>query len=194
MSERRLRAEDLVRTEAECAALQALRAATGESDGPMERHGLRVHLIVQRLAARRGIDVDGEVTLCAALLHDAGGYPGVFTGGPYVTDGRRLAREVLEPFGWEPERLRLCLDAVELHHRLTPQWSRGTEVELLRRADQVELAPALGARAVGLGWLRGLARALPRRGLYREVVPIVTRSARAGSLHRIFVVSPGGGT
>lgn len=183
----RLTAEEIVETDAERAALARLRELTGEADGPMERHGLRLHLIARRLAERRGEELDREVLLCAALLHDAGGYPGAFTGGPYVTDGRRLAGEVLAPFGWEPGRLRRCLDAVELHHHYRAQWDRGPEVELLRRADRIDLRPPL------TGWLREIAHRVPRRGLYREVAAIVWRSARAGSLPRIFFVRPGGG-
>ena len=181
----RLTAEELVQTDAERAALDKLRELTGEADGAMERHGLRLHLIAERLAARRGKDLDREVLLCAALLHDAGGYPGAFTGGPYVTDGRRLAEELLAPFGWEPDRLRRCLDAIELHHHFRAQWDRGPEVELLRRADRIDLRPPL------TGWLREIARRVPRRGLYREVGRIVGRSARAGTLPKIFFVRPG---
>jgi hypothetical protein len=182
----RLTADELVGTDAERAALAQLRELTGGADGPMERHGVRLHLIVERLAERRGVEVDREVVLCAALLHDAGGYPGAFTGGPYVTDGRHLAETVLAPFGWEPERRRLCLDAIELHHHVRAQWDRGPEVELLRRADRLDLQPPLG-------WRRELARRVPRRGLYREVARIVGRSARAGSLPKIFFVRPGRG-
>ncbi|HVE69092.1 MAG TPA: HD domain-containing protein [Solirubrobacteraceae bacterium] len=181
----RFTADEAVRTDAEGAALARLRELTGATDGPMERHGLRLHLIAERLAARRGLEVDREIVLVAALLHDAGGYPGAFTGGPYVTDGRRVAEEVLEPFGWEPERRRRCLDAVELHHHYRAQWDRGPEVELLRRADRIDLRPPV------TGWLREIARRVPRRGLYREVGRIVGRSARAGSLPKIFFVRPG---
>ena len=179
-----LTAEELVETDAERAALAKLRELTGETGGAMERHGLRLHLIAERLAERRSRELDREVMLCAALLHDAGGYPGAFTGGPYVTDGRRLAEEVLAPFGWEPDRLRRCLDAIELHHHYRGQWDRGTEVELLRRADRIDLRPPL------TGWLREIARRVPRRGLYREVGRIVARSARAGTLPKIFFVKP----
>lgn len=180
----RLTAEELVETDAERAALAKLRELTGETDGPMERHGLRIHLIAERMAERRGLDVDREVVLCAALLHDAGGYPGAFTGGPYVTDGRHLAETVLKPFSWEPERLRRCLDAIELHHQVRPQWERGPEVELLRRADRIDLLPPLTPAR------RALARRVPRRGLYRAVGGIVARSLRAGTLPRIFFVRP----
>ena len=180
----RLTAEEIVQSDPERAALARLRELTGESDGAMERHCLRLHLIVERLAQRRDLNVDREVVLCAALLHDAGGYPGAFTGGPYVTDGRHLAEEVLSPFQWEPERLRRCLDAIELHHHFRAQWDRGPEVELLRRADRIDLRPPL------TGWLREIARRVPRRGLYREVARIVGRSARAGTLPKIFFVRP----
>ena len=67
----RRRADELVSTESEAAALQALRTATGEVDGDMERHTVRQYLIAERLADSRGIAYDREVLLCASFLHDA---------------------------------------------------------------------------------------------------------------------------
>ncbi len=67
-------AEDLARTDSEVAALQKLRGVTGESGGPMERHGLRVFLIADRLATARDATVDREALLIAGLLHDIGLY------------------------------------------------------------------------------------------------------------------------
>jgi hypothetical protein len=182
----RLRADDVVGTPAERASLTALRDLTGEVDGPMERHCLRDFLIARRLDERSGGAADREVLLCAALLHDAGAYLAGGRTGPYVTDGRHVAARTLAPFGWEAERLRRCLDAVELHHRLTPQTARGQEVELLRRADLIDLVSA-GSRN---RWLSGLAAAVPRNGVYREVGAIVWREARAGRLAPIFWVRP----
>jgi len=48
-------ADELVSTEAEAAALKALRVATGETDGGMERHTMREYLIAERIADMRGI-------------------------------------------------------------------------------------------------------------------------------------------
>ena len=50
----RRRAGELVCTESEPAALEALRTATGEVDGDMERHTVRQYLIAERLADSRG--------------------------------------------------------------------------------------------------------------------------------------------
>jgi hypothetical protein len=49
----RRQADELVRTEAEAAALKALRVATGETDGGMERHTVRQYLIAGRTADLR---------------------------------------------------------------------------------------------------------------------------------------------
>src|SRR3954451_13574546 len=51
----RRHADELASTEAEAAALKALRAATGETDGGMERHTMRQYLIAERIADMRGI-------------------------------------------------------------------------------------------------------------------------------------------
>jgi hypothetical protein len=106
-------AEDLVSTSAERASLDALREAAGERGGPMERHGIRVFLIVERLASKEGATVDREVLLCASLLHDVGLYPRASEGGAYVTDGRHYAAGVLVSGRWSGDRLERCLDAIE---------------------------------------------------------------------------------
>ena len=54
----------------------------------MERHGLRVFLIADRLATAREIEVDREVLLIAGLLHDVGLYDEASHGGVYVKDER----------------------------------------------------------------------------------------------------------
>jgi hypothetical protein len=87
------RADDIVTTDAERACLAALRAATGEPDRAMERHCVRQFLIAERLGEQEhpgAVAVDRELLLCAALVHDAGLYPGVATGDVYVADSRRL--------------------------------------------------------------------------------------------------------
>src|SRR5262249_21349115 len=131
----RLYADQFVSTPAEIAALRALRDAADGSDTPMERHCLRVFLIIERLAADRGLALDREVALCTSLLFDVGGFASVATRDVYTRDGRRFAQRVLEPFSWPAERLQLGLQAIERHHRLSSQWHHGVEVELLRRAD-----------------------------------------------------------
>jgi hypothetical protein len=163
------RADDLATTEAERACLNALRDATGKADDPMERHCVRLFLIAERMAADRALDVDRELLLCATFLHDAGLYTGVTTGDVYVTDSRRLAERTLAPFGWPSERLALCLDAVEQHHAQRSRWKWGAEVELVRRADLVELSRGLVNFGVSRSWLNQLFRELPRKGLYRLI-------------------------
>lgn len=172
-------AEDLVRSEAEVAALTALREVTGEAGGPMERHGMRCFLISERQAADRDLMVDHEILLVAGLLHDIGLYDGASEGGVYVTDGRNFAERLLagRP-GWDARRTLLCLEAIERHHEARPQWHAGSEVELMRRADMVELSSGLINFGVSRGWIRGLWRAVPRDGLYGEVGKMVAKAAR----------------
>jgi hypothetical protein len=182
------RTDDLVTTEAERACLTALRAATGETDGAMERHCVRQFLIAERLTEAIPAAVDRELLLCAALLHDAGLYPGVSTGDVYVTDSRRLAERTLAPFGWPHERLARCLDAVEQHHALRSRQGWGAEVELVRRSDLVDVTRGVAAFGLPRTWTRELFRSVPRTGLYRMLARQVLRMARERprTLARIF--------
>lgn len=182
------RADELVETPAERACLDALRAASGETDGPMERHCVRQFLIAERLAEDAAESIDRELLLCAAFLHDAGLYPGVATSDAYVTDGRHLTERTLEPFGWPPERLRRCLDAVEQHHALRDRASLGTEVELMRRADLIDVSAGLVNFGIDRWWIRGLVREVPRSGFHRFLAGEIARMVRERprSLPRIF--------
>jgi hypothetical protein len=171
-------ADDLATTAAERACLLALRDLAGDADSPMERHSVRAYEIAAELARQRFLDVDREVLLCAALLHDAGIYPGAATGDVYVTDGRRLAARVLAPFGWPEARLELCGEAIERHHALRSQLSAGAEVEVLRRADLVDITGGLLRAGLDRAWLRDLAARVPRRGFMRTLLPLIGRMVR----------------
>ncbi|HKJ35262.1 MAG TPA: HD domain-containing protein [Solirubrobacterales bacterium] len=185
----RVLAAELVETQAERDSLVRLRELAGADDGPMERHGLRCFLICERLAEQRGVEIDRELLLVASILHDIGLYDGASQGGVYVTDGRDFAAELLAGRdGWSEARTARCLDAIERHHELRPQWDAGVEVELLRRADMVELSRGLIGFGAGRAWLSQLWRAVPREGTYREIGKMVLKAARErpASLPRIF--------
>jgi hypothetical protein len=142
---------------------------TGESGGPMERHGLRVFLIADRLATARGVTVDREILLIAGLLHDIGLYDEASDGGVYVREGAEFTAELLRARGWDEDRIRLCFDAIERHHELRPQWDRGDEVELIRRADLADLTSGLVGFGLSREWLRDLFRSVPRDGTYDTI-------------------------
>jgi len=182
------RADELAETPAERACLDALRTASGESDGAMERHCVRQFLIAWRLGEDGHLDVDRELLLCAAFLHDAGLFAGVASDDVYVSDSRRLTERTLEPFGWEPERLRRCLDAAEQHHALRARWELGAEVELMRRSDLVDVSGGVIAFGIDRWWLRNLARELPRKGFYGLLAHEVGRMLRErpGTIPRIW--------
>ena len=181
-------AEDLARTDAEIAALSALREATGESGGPMERHGLRVFLIADRLATAREAKVDREVLLIAGLLHDVGLYDAASNGGVYVREGAEFTAAILRDQGWNEDRIGLCFDAIERHHELRRQWDRGAEVELIRRADLIDLTSGLVRFGLSREWLRDLFDSISRDGTYgtigREVGKVLLH--RPLTLPRIF--------
>jgi hypothetical protein len=180
-------AAELARTGAERACLDALRDAAGGRGGAVELHSARVFEIATRLARS---PPDRELLLCASLLHDVGLYPGVDGGGPYVTEGRHHAARVLAAFDWPPDRLKRCLDAIELHHHWRPVWRAGAEAELIRRADLVELSAGTIRFGLPRSWLRELAGDWPRRGFYaglaRLLAPIAAH--RPLALARIFTV------
>ena len=182
--------DELATTDGERDALARVRELAGATDGPMERHGVRCFLIGEKLAADSGREIDREVLLIASLLHDMGLYDGAAEGGAYVTDGRNYTERMLSGRpGWDPERLRRCLDAIERHHELRSQWEAGNEVELLRRADQVELGSGLIRYGIERSWLRELAGSVPRRGLYGEISKMLLKAVRERplSIPKIFV-------
>ena len=169
----RRHADDLICTESEAVALEALRTATGEVDGDMERHTVRQYLIAERLADDRGIAYDREVLLCASFLHDAGMYDPASSGDVYIKDSARYARRTLAPLGWPEERLRTCVDACEQHHALTSRWWMPNEVELVRRSDLVEVFPELVRFGIPRSWLKQeLCQAVPRAGFWLATVAL----------------------
>jgi hypothetical protein len=162
-------AEDLAHTESETAALATLREVTGESGGPMERHGLRVFLVADRFATARETKVDREVLLIAGLLHDVGLYDAASHGGVYVREGAEFTAELLRTRGWDEERIRLCFDAIERHHELRTQWDRGAEVELIRRADLTDISAGIVRFGLSREWIKDLFKSVPRDGTYRTI-------------------------
>jgi HD domain-containing protein len=181
--------EQLINTDAEREALRRLRVATGESDGPMERHCLRVRAIASEIAERRRWSIDGEVLTIAAILHDIGLYPDVARGGVYTAEGAALAREIVTPYGWSEDRIELCAAAIDRHHDVRRQLARGTEVEAIRLADLVDVAGGLPLFGLDRAWLSDLQAAVPRRGFTRELARELGRNVRARplTLPRIFL-------
>jgi hypothetical protein len=184
-------APDLIETPLEQRFLERLRETTGEIDGVMERHCVRCFLFVERLAARRGLRIDREVALCAALVHDIGLYPSVSTGGVYTDEGGELAGALFEQAGATPERARLCADACSFHHALRDESARGAEVELMRLADRIELSAGLLSGGLSRAEVREVFDAAPRDGLYTAIARLLARAARDRplTLPRIFKLS-----
>jgi HD domain len=181
--------DQLVTTAAEHEALAALRGATGRVNGPMERHCLRVRLIAGELALSRGWQLDHEILTVASILHDIGLYPSVSRGGVYTADGAALARQLLTKHGWDAVRIGLCADAIDRHHDVRSQLSRGAEVEALRLGDLADVSGGLIAYGLPRPWLRELVQAVPRRGFGGELARELGRALRERplTLPRIFV-------
>jgi HD superfamily phosphodiesterase len=153
----------------------------------MERHCLRCRHIATQIAAHRGWPVDQELLTIASILHDIGLYPAASRGGVYTADGAALARELLARHGWDAERIERCADAIDRHHDVRSQLSRGPEAEALRLADRVELSTGLLTAGVERPWLRALRREIPARGLAGELVRKIALRERPLSVMRIFL-------
>jgi HD superfamily phosphodiesterase len=178
----------LATTPAAHAALKRLRSAAG-AGGPMERHCLRCRLIASEIARRRGWTIDEELLTVAATLHDIGLYPSASRGGVYTADGAALTREILAAHGWSPARAERCAQAIDRHHDIRSQLSRGAEAEALRLADRVDLSRGLLAAGISRPWLGDLWDTIPRHGLVRELAREITRALRERPLTvpRIFL-------
>jgi hypothetical protein len=182
------RADALVQTELERRFLAELRSAGGEVDGPMERHGVRCFLLIELLARERGVTVDREVCLCAALIHDAGLYDSISRNGVYTDDGGEFAAELFSEAEARPERARLVRDACAYHHALTDQSDRGIEVELMRLADRIEVSGGLVRSGLSREQVRRIFAEVPRDGFYRGVAALLGHLLRERplTLPRIF--------
>jgi len=169
------------------ACLIALRRATGIDEGPMELHSLRVERIALRLADLEDHDVDELALRCAALLHDIGLYDPWWDGGPYPQASGQAAQEVLGKVGFASRRLALCRSAVRRHHAPTDQSSLGKEVELLRRADLIDISRGVISFGLPRQWLVDLFDQLPRTGFGRHVAWLfVSRSLATPESARAF--------
>jgi hypothetical protein len=166
-------ADTLVETDLERRFLEELRSATGEVDGPMERHCVRCFLFVELLAARRGVPIDRGLALCAALVHDIGLYPSVSHGGVCTDEGGELAERIFIEAGESARRAELIRDACAQHHALRDQSDRGAEVELMRVADRIELSSGLLRGGLDRGQVRDVFARVSRRGTYRVIAGLV---------------------
>lgn len=181
-------AESLAATDTERRCLAALREASGETDGVMERHCVRCYLLSERLAQLHDAELDREVALCAAFLHDIGLYPSVSEGGVYTDEGAALARKIAGEAGWDERRAQLCADACAYHHSVRSKWEIGAEVETLRLADRIEVSGGLIRSGLTRDQLREVNADAPRDGFYAGLLHVVWPAIRTRplTLTRIF--------
>src|SRR4051794_30509941 len=118
-------ADTLIETDLERQFLDTLRRATNETDGAMERHCVRCFLFMEALASKRGATIDRELSLCAALLHDAGLYDEISRGGVYTDDSGLYAERLFLDAGATAERAELIRETCAQHHALRDQSEKG---------------------------------------------------------------------
>lgn len=182
------RADELVQTPLEQRCLDEVRDASGEANGPMERHCVRCFIFMERLAERRGLELDREVSLCAAFLHDIGIYSSRSQGGVYTDESGELARRLFEEAGADAARAQRCADACAYHHARRDQSHRGAEVELLRVADQIEVLGGLVRHGLSREDIQGTFDAVSRDGFYGHIgkLVLVALRERPRTLPKIF--------
>jgi len=183
-------ADSLVETPAEKASLDALRDATGELDGAMERHCLRCFLLCELLAERHSTDLDREVMLCAAILHDIGLYDAVSDGGVYTDEGGEFARALADTHDWEARRADLCAEACAKHHSVKAQWDLGAEVEVLRLADRIEVTAGLSRGGLSRSQIKGVFSEVSRDGFYSALAHVVGPELRKRPLQMPKIFKP----
>jgi len=185
-----LQAETLVQTPAEKASLAALRDAAGETDSAMERHCLRCFRLCELLAERHNADLDREVMLCAALLHDIGLYDAVSDGGVYTDEGGEFARRLADKHGWEARRADLCAEACARHHSVKAQWEQGAEVETLRLADRIEVTGGVATGGLSRSQVKGVFSEISREGFYGGLLHVVWPNLRSRPLKTARIFKP----
>lgn len=184
-------ADTLVETDLERRFLDQLRDATGEVDGPMERHCVRCFLFMELLSNRRGLTIDRELALCAAFVHDIGLYASITHGGVYTDEGGELAERLLIEAGADAHRALLIRDACAQHHALRDQSARGAEVELMRLADRIELSSGLLRAGLERSQVQDVFARVSRQGTYRVISGLVGHALleRPVTVARIFKTS-----
>jgi hypothetical protein len=184
-------ADTLVETDLERSFLDALRSASGEVDGAMERHCVRCFLFVEALATKRGLMIDREVALCAAFMHDAGLYDEISRGGVYTDDSGICAEQMFRDAGASPERALLARETCAQHHALRDQSDKGAEVELMRLADRIELSYGVLSAGLSRAEVREIFSRVSRQGTYRVIAGLVGHALleRPTTVPRIFKTS-----
>ena len=181
-------ADTLIKTDLERQFLDALRHASGETDGPMERHCVRCFLFVEALAGKRGSTIDRELVLCCAFMHDAGLYDEISRGGVYTDDSGLCAERMFLDAGATPERAELARETCAQHHALRDQSAKGTEVELMRLADRIELSYGVLSAGLARAQVREIFDRVSRQGTYRVIAGLVGHALleRPTTVPRIF--------
>jgi hypothetical protein len=138
--------------------------ATGVLADAVVRHSTRTFLLARAYAGVEAISFDDEGLLVAALLHDLGLSEAMRNpAGPFPEVGAAALRRLFGELAADPRRADLLAEAIELHMRLFPRWSRGAEVGLLQVGAWMDVMGRRKAR-VPAQVREAIARDYPRGG------------------------------
>lgn len=93
-------------------------------------HSLRTFLLGKSFASRKGIKLDEEDFYLACLFHDVG----VSIDGPepFMMKSSHQLRDFLTDQAYNPGKINLLSEAIELHMSLIPRWSSSANAGLLQ--------------------------------------------------------------
>jgi hypothetical protein len=145
----------------------------------LDRHCQRLAAFTLALAEIEGVDLDPELVVATAWLHDIGLLVRLEGTRNYLDRGLRFVEPLVDSWGLEPRQRRIFEEMMLYNHSLRPVAGVCGEAELMRRAVQVE--HSLGAVTHGLERrrVRAVFDRYPRRGL----TPVLLDFARVTVLH-----------
>lgn len=133
-------------------------------DDRLFHHTLRTHFLALRYAERFGVRCDREQLALACLFHDLGLVaPHYRADRAFTYSSSAAMKDFLLQRGWEPERVRPAMEAIDFHMQLLPRWELGETAGLLQVGAWMDVT---GLRSWRVPGAVKQARAQFRRGSF----------------------------